>query len=211
MANSYLLWSVYEFSFSSFSLVNTFASEQLTPQYIKLNPQHTVPTLDDNGQVLGDSHAIVTYLVQKYGGTKYASLCPTEPFARALVDHRLHLDNGTLFNRFGKLVGPVFRGKATELDPEGIKSIQESLDFLEVFLSKDNYVAGSNLTVADFSCVTTVTIILLIVPYEESRYPKLLAWIDRLSKLPYYHDIVTKNLDEDKQFFAEKFNSLIKS
>ncbi|XP_058056682.1 glutathione S-transferase 1-like [Anopheles bellator] len=40
--------------------------EHMTPEYLKMNPLHTVPTINDNGVALFDSHAIIVYLVSKY-------------------------------------------------------------------------------------------------------------------------------------------------
>ena len=48
------------------------------------------------------SRAIMTYLVIKYG--KDASLYPTDPQERAVVDQRLYFDMGTLYDSFGKCV-----------------------------------------------------------------------------------------------------------
>lgn len=62
-----------------------------------MNPQHTVPTMDDNGFYIWDSHAISTYLIQKYG--KDDSLYPKDLQKRAVIDQRLHFDSGTLFPR----------------------------------------------------------------------------------------------------------------
>lgn len=61
----------------------------------QINPQHTVPTLDDDGYILWDSHAINTYLVEKYG--KDDSLYPKDLKKRGRVDQRLHFNSGVLF------------------------------------------------------------------------------------------------------------------
>lgn len=58
---------------------------------------HTVPTLEDNGFVLYDSHAIMGYLVGKYAKDK--SLYPEEVQKRAIIDSRLHFDSSILFAR----------------------------------------------------------------------------------------------------------------
>jgi glutathione S-transferase len=40
--------------------------DQLTPQYLALNPNNKMPTLDDDGFVLWESNAILFYMAAKY-------------------------------------------------------------------------------------------------------------------------------------------------
>lgn len=77
--------------------MNLETGEHLSEAYLKINPQHTIPTLNDNGIILWGSHSIVTYLVSKYG--KDDSLYPKDLVTRARVDQCLHFDNGVLFTR----------------------------------------------------------------------------------------------------------------
>ena len=54
--------------------------------YIALNPVGGIPTLDDDGFVLSESHAILRYLAAREGRD---DLLPADPFERARVDEFL--------------------------------------------------------------------------------------------------------------------------
>lgn len=70
-------------------------------EFLKMNPQHTLPTLEDNGRYLWDSHAINCYIMSKYGKEEQQRrLYPRNVYERAVIDQRLHFDNGVLFPAF---------------------------------------------------------------------------------------------------------------
>lgn len=73
------------------------AGEHLSEEFVSINPQHTIPTLvDDDGEfILWDSHAIATYLVEKYADDD--SLYPNDVQRRARISQRLHFDSSLLF------------------------------------------------------------------------------------------------------------------
>nr|CAD7259412.1 unnamed protein product [Timema shepardi] len=136
-------------------LVDLGSGENLTPQYLKMNPQHTVPTLNDNGFSLWESRAILGYLVNKFGESD-DPLYPRDPKKRALVDQRLYFDIGTLYQRFGDYCYPVIFNGA-EFEPEKLAKLEEAVQFLDKFLEGQQWVAGSNLTIADISIVVTLS------------------------------------------------------
>lgn len=82
--------------------------EQMTPEFIKMNPQHQLPTLEDNEKVLWESHAVMTYLVSKFGNEdQQQRLYSRNVYKRAVIDQRILFDTGVLF--------PCFRHVAVSL------------------------------------------------------------------------------------------------
>jgi glutathione S-transferase len=79
--------------------LNVLESEQLNADFVNLNPQHTIPTLEDHdaGIVLWESRVILTYLTSVHA--KDDNLYPKDIVKRALVDQRLAFDLSTLYQR----------------------------------------------------------------------------------------------------------------
>lgn len=65
--------------------------------FLKINPMHQIPTLEDHGLVLWESRVILTYLTAAY--SKDDTLYPRDIRVRALVDQRLQFDLSTLYAR----------------------------------------------------------------------------------------------------------------
>lgn len=86
----------------NFREINLGKGEHLSEEYLKINPQHTVPTLIDDGKTLWDSHAINTYLIGKYA--KDDSLYPNDLYQRALINQRLFFDCSVLFTGIAGIV-----------------------------------------------------------------------------------------------------------
>ncbi|XP_016957920.2 glutathione S-transferase 1 [Drosophila biarmipes] len=164
------------------------AGDHLKPEMLRKNPQHTVPMLEDGESCIWDSHAIIGYLVNKYAQSD--ELYPKDPLQRAVVDQRLHFETGVLFHGiFKQLQRALFKENATEVPKDRLAELRDAYALLEQFLADNPYVAGPQLTIADFSIVATVsTLHLSYCPVEGTKYPKLSAWLARLSSLPFYEE-----------------------
>uniref|UniRef100_A0A1B6K0S6 Uncharacterized protein n=1 Tax=Homalodisca liturata TaxID=320908 RepID=A0A1B6K0S6_9HEMI len=178
-------------------IVDLMKGEHMTPEYLKMNPQHTVPTIVDNGLALNESRAIIMYLAEKYG--KCNTLYPQDIKKRALVNQRLYFDAGTLFQRFADLYYPMFFGGAP-FDEEKKKKLDEAFGFLDNFLNTNKCVAGDTYTLADIAVVVTVSTA-EVVGYDVSKYPKVAAWLAKAkTSLPGY---------EVNQKGAEAFKGMV--
>jgi len=152
--------------------LNTMNKEQMTPEFIKINPQHVVPTLVDNDFVLWESRAILGYLADKYG--KNDSLNPKDPQKRAVVNQRLYFDMGTLYKYFSEYFMPQIR-LGLPADPEKFKKMEEAFELLDGFLANHKYVAGDNLTIADYTFFITVSTY-EVVEYDFSKFANVSRW-----------------------------------
>ncbi|CAH2085414.1 unnamed protein product [Euphydryas editha] len=159
-------------------LTNIMEGQHKTPEFLKMNPQHTIPTMDDNGFILWESRAIMAYLVNAYG--RDDSLYPKNPRLRALVDQRLNFDLGTLFKRYMDLYMPIlFKGEA--YNDEAAEKLNEALGWLNSMLEGHAFVAGDNLTIADISIVVTLTN-LEALGFDYSAHDNVVKWFDRTKK-----------------------------
>lgn len=160
-------------------------AEHTQPWFVKMNPQHTVPTLSDDGFILWESRAIMAYLVGKYG--KDDSIYPTDPEKRALVDRMLYFDIGTLYKCMIDYFQPILY-KGGSGDPQKANALKQSLDYLDMYLEDGPYVAGDQLTIADFSLLASVTH-LEGVEWSYKSYDNINRWVNKLkTELPYYKE-----------------------
>ncbi|HEX6321143.1 MAG TPA: glutathione S-transferase [Burkholderiales bacterium] len=154
-----------------------------TPEYMKMNPNSLVPTIDDNGFVLWESHTVVRYLCAKHGA---GTLWPTDPRARA--DGERWMDwaftfQGAMRNVFWGLI----RTPPEKRDPGAIEESRQKsaalAAILDRALERRPYVGGRAFTMGDIPIGCEVQRYLR-VPIERPRAPALEAWFERLRERP---------------------------
>ncbi|KAH8236933.1 hypothetical protein KR038_000542 [Drosophila bunnanda] len=167
--------------------MNLQKGEHLTEEFLRKNPQHTVPVLEDNGTAIWDSHAIASYLVDKYAESD--ELYPRDLTRRAIVNQRLFFDASVIYASLVNLVAPFWMNGVTELPQEKLDTAHRGLQLLETFLGTGKYLAGDTLTLADLVTGPTVSALQAVVDIEPKVYPKITAWMERLNEISYYKDI----------------------
>ncbi|XP_034652626.1 glutathione S-transferase 1 [Drosophila subobscura] len=174
--------------------VNLLAGEHMTMEFQQRNPQHTVPLLDDGGALIWDSHAIVCYLVDKYGESD--ELYPKDLLKRAHVNQRLYFDASILYMALRSISVPYFIHGVSLVPKEKVDNVREAYGHLESFLSDSPYVTGDVLTVADLCCAATATSLAAVLDHDPINYPKITAWLERVSKLPNYMEDNLRGLNK---------------
>ncbi|XP_034477552.1 glutathione S-transferase E14 [Drosophila innubila] len=168
--------------------VDLFRGEQFEKEYLALNPQHSVPTLIHDEVILTDSHVILIYLVEQFEGD--GTLWPKDSLARLKVLNRLFFECSFLFRRDSDLMSEIVRKKYANVDVAfHERKLLEAYDFMEQYLSEQQYMAGEQLTLADVSIVTTVSTVNLMFPLtttSEQRWPQLQRWFATMQQLDAY-------------------------
>jgi len=126
----------------------------------------------------------MAYLVGKYG--KDDSLYPKDLFQRAVVDQRLHFESGNLFPLLKSIVVGVARKGWTTISDDIIAEVRTSYDFLNKFLEKETYMAGSKVTIADFSILTSLSTLVHVIPIDSKELPNLAKWLKMCEGLSYF-------------------------
>lgn len=171
----------------------------MKPEFVKINPQHTVPTIDDNGFILWESVAIAQYLAETYAPE--SSLYPRDPKIRAIVNQRLQFYLGTMLPRMRQVTHPIFLEGLQEIPETKRKSLYEAFGFLEEFLHGNDWIAGDHVTLADLACLALVTTIVSFGA-DIGNFKDLSAWLERCKQLPGYGENM-----EGVKLFTDFFKS----
>ncbi|GAB6023113.1 Glutathione S-transferase [Chamberlinius hualienensis] len=176
--------------------------EHKAPEYLKMNPAHTIPTIDDEGFYLWESRAIAAYLSDQYG--KDDKLYPRDPKKRALVDNMLQFDLGSLYSSFASHYFPTLFLNKPE-DPEVKARLLERLEIFDGILAKRNYAAGDHLTIADISLMCSLHVP-ICCGMDLTPYTHVNEWRDRVKKidLPYFDELVGQGVKGFKEFCQNK-------
>ncbi|KAL5287380.1 GstE2.2 family protein [Megaselia abdita] len=165
----------------------------MAPDFLKKNPQHTVPTLEYNGTFICESHAIISFLVDKFA--KDDSLYPKDPLKRALCDQRMYFDSGILFPVMRAITFQLFFEINGNIPKAKYDAVKSGFEFLETFLEGNLYVCGNTMTIADFCCAASAHSNTAFVPVIKNTFPNIYAWMERMKKVPHYHEAVGKGAE----------------
>jgi glutathione S-transferase len=147
-----------------------------SPDFLKINPNGHIPTIEDDGLVLSESLAINLYLAKKHGGplapadlaedalmTMWALWAATEvePHALVVLNHR-------------QAKPPEERdGNAADA---AISALRTPFAVLETALGASGYIVGGRFTVAD---INTAEVFRYAMPAPElfEAAPRVKAWL----------------------------------
>jgi glutathione S-transferase len=157
-----------------------------TPQFVALNPNKSIPVIEDGGTVVWESHAILRFLAAKYGPD---DIYPAEPAARSQVERWLDWHLGVL----APAITPVFLGyfrtpaaarNEAELNRQ-VAHLTSAMTLLDHEIANRAYIAGDDLTIADIAFGNSVWR-WLAFPFQRPKLPNVDAWQARIAERPGY-------------------------
>lgn len=155
-------------------------------QYLTMNPNRYVPTIDDDGFILWESNACLRYLAERHdrGG-----LWPDDPQVRADTDRWMDWQGLTFWPALRPAFHQLIRTPAEKRDMAAVAAATraggEVLKVLDGWLADRAFVAGDRLTMGDVSLGVYVNR-WFVLDLDRPDMPNLKAYWDRLSERPGY-------------------------
>ena len=165
-------------------------------EFLKVNPNGHIPSIDDNGFKLHESLAINLYLARKHGG----------PLSGQTVAEEGLIGNWTMWAATEiephavKIVMTV--DKAIEKTPEGqatiaaaVAALDKGFARLAAQLEKTPYVIGDRFTVADLNLAEVFRYAMSQEALFD-KYPAVKAWLATCQARPAFQAMMTARLQE---------------
>lgn len=161
-----------------------------TSQYLSLNPNALVPTIEDEGLVLWESNAIVRYLAAKHAT---GSLWPDDLRTRAEADQWMDWSSSTFWPALRPLFIGLIRTPASQRDAHVLEDLSHktaaALAIADRHLESRMFLAGDNFTVSDIALGCGVWR-WMALPIERPSLPNVQRWFASLADRPAYRQIV---------------------
>jgi glutathione S-transferase len=170
-------------------IVNVYEGEGQTPEYLAIHPLGKIPTLVDGDLTLSESNAILLYLAEAYGDCR---LWSREPKRRADIARWLFWESAhwqptlialpglanVVAGLLGRPLGGGVPAEASWTDP----SFAPLVRFLDEHLRRHTFLAGDELTLADFS-VAAMMMYARPARFPFGSFPSIRAWHARIEAL----------------------------
>jgi len=170
--------------------IDLFKGEGKSEEYLKINPNGTVPSMTHGDVTICESVDIAKYLVKTFG--KGSSLYPDDA---AQVDEVMGISQSVVYPLSGKITMGAFTGSTPDEDSN---AMAEETRKLHALLGDKNFLCGDEMTIADlfvFSHLTNTKVNSAYKHPDPSEIGELITWGERIRARPYF-------ASTHKNFFA---------
>jgi glutathione S-transferase len=167
--------------------VDIHKGQSRTPEFLAMNPVGKIPVLEIGaGQYLPESNAIIYYLAD---GT---DMLPQDRWERAQVMQWLFFEQFSHEPNIATVRYWISIAKIADKHQEEIAHKQAlgyaALQVMEQHLTKHDYFVGNRYSIADIS-LYAYTHVAPEGDFDLSKFPAILAWLDRIVDRPNYIQI----------------------
>ena len=155
-----------------------------TPEYLAMNPNSLVPTIEEDGFVLYESNAIVRYLASRYSAGK---LWPHDPRRRADVDRWMEWQSTSFTPAMRDAFWQLIRTPQPQRDTAAVERSRAETErlagILDGHLARNRYLTDNGFTAADIAtgCAAHRW---LSLPVQREARPNLQRWYDEIRSRP---------------------------
>tara|TARA_B100000029_G_scaffold472369_1_gene512842 strand:+ start:20676 stop:21317 length:642 start_codon:yes stop_codon:yes gene_type:complete len=182
-----LLWASAEMGLP-FERKNMAGKYGFTDEYLKINPNSVVPTIDDDGFILWESNSCLRYLASTYGE---GSLRLDDGQMLANADRWMDWCTTTMWDSLRPVFHGLIRTEERLRDMDFINKRAEEtgeiLAILDDWLSDKSFVCGKQFSIGDIPLGIAVYR-WLAMDIKRPERPNILAWYERLCQRPGYKE-----------------------
>ena len=152
-----------------------------TPSYLQMNPNATVPVIEDDGFVLWESNVIVRYLCARHS---LARLYPTDLRQRFDAERWMDWQQTTLNPAsrpgFWQLIRTPPGQRDAKLIAESNAAVESLMAVLDAHLAQHAFMVGEHFTMADIPLACEVHR-WFGLPQQRAALPHISRWYESLS------------------------------
>lgn len=161
-------------------------------EYKALHPSGTAPVITDDDLLLGESGAIIEYIIGRYGDGRLI-VGPEQPnFADYLF--WFHFANGSMMP--STMIELIASMLGAGEDNAILQSLRQRGDrafaMVDQRLATVPYFAGADFTAADIIMLFPMTTMRMFAPRDLTPYPNIRAYLQRIGERPAYRRAAAK-------------------
>ncbi len=160
--------------------------------FVQATPSGKVPVIQDDGVTIGESGAILEYIVDRYGEGRLAP--PVDSAARGLYLQWLHFAEGTASIPLSTILWhTLYKGDADEFPTvvgDARDRAHSTLMVVERALAASDHLPGPDFSAADIQLHFTIAAA-RVMGVLDDRYPNLQMYLSRLESRPAFQRAVS--------------------
>jgi len=162
-----------------------------SPEFLKINPNGHIPSIDDDGLILHESLAINLYLANKHGG----SLAPEDVSENGLMTTwtawaLTEVEPQSIQVLYHRVAKPEAERDAKVADA-AIAALKAPFAVLDKALAGTGYLVGGRFTVVDINVAECVRYAMAAPELFEAN-PNLKAWLTKVQARPAFKAMMAK-------------------